>query len=164
MQPNMTRAPVDPDPTPTATPWVEYLAAAQSLDAVRRDAATAAAAATHAASVTRAELAQLATQLELQRARLTGESARAGSAAPQLAPTPAERAAADAAIAGDPAAVPEALLRCQQLLESANAELAQAAPEERGWWPPPVWVWTVAGLAAVIALAAAIPLVLLLLR
>lgn len=158
------QTPVDPDPTPTATPWVEYLAAAQSLDAVRRDAATAAAAATHAASATRAELAQLSAQLELQRARLTGEAVRGGIAAPQLAPTPAEQATADASIAGDPAAVPEALRRGQQLLESANADLAGAAPEERGWWPPPVWVWAVAGLAAVIALASAIPLVLLLLR
>jgi hypothetical protein len=158
----VTQAPVDPDPTPTATPWVEYLAAAQSLDAVRRDAATAAAAATHAASATRAELAQLSAQLELQRARLTGEAVRAGIAAPQLTPTPAEQAAADAAIAGDPAAVPEALRRCQQLLESANAQLADAAPDERGWWPPPLWVLAVAGLGAVVALACAIPLVLML--
>jgi len=153
----------DPDPTPTATPWVEYLAAAQSLDAVRRDAATAAAAATHAASTTRSELAQLASQLELQRARLTGEAVRTGAAAPQLAPTPSEQASADAVISGDPAAVPEALLRCQQLLESVDAELATAAAE-RGWWPPPLWVWAVAGLAAVAALACAIPLVLILFR
>jgi hypothetical protein len=142
---------------------VEYLAAAQSLDAVRRDAATATAAATHAASATRAELAQLSTQLELQRARLTGEAVRAGMTAPQLTPAPAEQANAAAAIAGDPAAVPEALRRCQQLLETAEAELAGATPDqERGWWPPPLWVWAVAGLGTVAALACAIPVVLML--
>jgi hypothetical protein len=151
----------DPDPTPTATPWVEYLAAAQSLDAVRRDAATAAAAATHAASTTRAELAQLAARLELQRARLTGEAVRAGAAAPQLTPAPSEQAGADAVIAGDPASVPDALRHCQQLLESVDADLAAAAAE-RGWWPPPLWVWAVAALGTVAVLACAIPLVLIL--
>lgn len=152
----------DPDPTPTATPWVEYLAAAQSLDAVRRDAATAAAAATHAASATRAEIAQLSAQLELQRARLTGEAVRAGMAAPRLTPAPLEQASADALIAGDPGSVPAALRHCQQLLEAVDAELAAAATAERGWWPPPLWVWAVAGLVSVAALACAIPLVLIL--
>lgn len=154
----------DPDPTPTTTPWMEYLAAAQSLDAVRRDAAAAAAAATHAASTTRAELAQLSAQLELQRARLTGEAVRAGMAAPRLTPAPPEQASADALIAGDPAAVPEALRHCQQLLESVEASLAVAAAADRGWWPPPLWVWVVAGLGTVAALACAIPLVLILLN
>jgi hypothetical protein len=154
----------DPDPTPTATPWDEYVAAAQSLDAVRRDAATAAAAATLAASATRAELAQVSTQLELQRARLTGEAMRAGLPTPPLTPSPAEQAAADAALGGDPAAVPEALRRCQQQLDAAEAALVAPATGERGWWPPPVWVWIVAGLGAAAALACAIPLLLILLR
>jgi hypothetical protein len=153
----------DPDPTPTASPWEEYLAAAQSLDAVRRDAAAATAAATLAASTTRADLAQVTTQLELQRVRLTGEAVRAGLPAPPLTPSPAEQAAADAAIAGDPAAVPEALRRCQEFLGATDLELAGPAPAERGWWPPPVWVWVVAGLGAAAALACAIPLVLILL-
>jgi hypothetical protein len=159
----MTQTTADPDPTPTTTPWEEYLAAAQSLDAVRRDAAAAAAAATLAASTTRAELAQLSTQLELQRARLTGEAVRAGLFAPPLSPSPAEQAVADAMLAGDPAPVADALHRSQQLLDAADAELAGAGPvEERGgWWPPPVWVWIVAAVAAIAALACAIPLLLI---
>ncbi|HEY8474271.1 MAG TPA: hypothetical protein VIL37_16765 [Natronosporangium sp.] len=157
--------PVDPDPTPTASPWVEYLAAAQSLDLVRREAATAAATATQAASAVRAELDQVASQLELQRARLVAETVRAGLPPPQLDPTPSEQASAEALVGSEPATVAEALRHSQRLLESANAELVtgvSAAQAERGWWPPPLWVWVVAGLSTVAALACAIPLVLIL--
>jgi hypothetical protein len=153
----------DPDPTPTASPWVEYLAAAQSLDAVRRDAANAAAAATLAASAARAELAQVSTQLELQRARLMGAATQAGLPAAPLTPSPAEQATADAILAGDPASVPDALRRCQRLLETADAELVDSTTDDRGWWPPPLWVWIVGALGAAAALACAIPLLLILL-
>jgi hypothetical protein len=124
---------VDPDPTPTATPWEEYLAAAQSLDAVRRDAPAAgvgAPDAPHPAGAARAELAQMAARLELQRAQLTGEAVRAGVTAPRLTPSPAEQARAAAAVGVDPPAVSEALRRCQRLIESATAELT-APPQPR---------------------------------
>lgn len=142
----MTQVDVDPDPTPTATPWEEYLAAAQSLDAVRRDAAATAAEATYAVSAARAELDQLRSRLQVQRARLTGEAVRAGLAAPQLLPTPAEQAAATAVVGGDPAAVPAALHQCRELVAACDAQLAGAAApgpgvvpaagERRSWWPP----------------------------
>lgn len=122
---------LDPDPTPTATPWEEYLAAAQALDAVRQEAADAAAAVTRAASTARAELAQLSARLAEQQSRLAAEAARRGLATPALAPTAAEQAEADATVAGDPAAVPAALHHCQRLIEAADAELAG----RRGWWP-----------------------------
>lgn len=129
----------DPDPTPTATPWEEYLAAAQSLDAIRRDAPAAGAgapAAPHPAAAGRAELAQLAAQLELQRAQLTGEAVRAGVTAPRLTPSPAEQARASATVGVDPAAATEALHRCQRLIESATAALT--APPRPRPTPPPV--------------------------
>lgn len=157
---------LDPDPTPTATPWEEYLAAAQSLDAVRRDAAAAAAAATRTASAARAELAGLQARLELQRARLTGEAVRAGLAAPQLAPTPAEQAAADTAVAAG--GVPEALHRCQHLIETADAHLAGTAPAPRPgrlrWLPRPLWLFFVAAIGVLAALGCAVLLLIALAR
>lgn len=55
----------DPDPTPTATPWQEYLAAAQSLDAVVREAASEAAA---TAQAVRDDLARLQAELDRRQA------------------------------------------------------------------------------------------------
>jgi hypothetical protein len=124
---------VDPDPTPTATPWEEYLAAAQSLDAVRRDSpavGVGAPDAPHPAAAARAELAQLAARLELQRAQLTGEAVRAGVTAPRLTLSPAEHARAGATVGVGPAAVSEALRRCHRLIDSATAELT-APPRPR---------------------------------
>jgi hypothetical protein len=125
----------DPDPTPTATPWQEYFAAAQSLDAVRREAAAEAAALTRAASTARAELAAVSADLARQRAAL----AQLGVAPQQLAPGPAEQGAATATVTGDLAAVvPEALRQCRQLVEAADAQLTGAPPDRsrrRWWWP-----------------------------
>jgi uncharacterized membrane protein YgcG len=166
----------DPDPTPTASPWEEYRAAAQSLDAVRREAVAAAAAATRAASSARAELAQVSARLAQQQVRLAREAARLGVATPPLTPSPAEQAAAAASVAGGPAAVPEALHHCQRLVEAVDTELAGSgagggsgrrggsgagaaggahAAGGHGWWPPPLWL-TVAGGLAMIALACAV--------
>jgi hypothetical protein len=146
--------PVDPDPTPTATPWEEYLAAAQSLDALRRAAAVEAAATTRAASTTRAELGRLSAELARQRARLAGEAARLGLPPPRLDPEPATQAAADALVAGDPAAVPEALHHCQRLLAEADTQLGvRRAPPGGRCWPPPPWLMIVAPLLAATGLA-----------
>jgi hypothetical protein len=113
----------DPDATPTATPWQEYLAAAQSLDAVLREAVASTAARPRVAAATQADLAQVRSRLEQQRARLVGEAVRAGLPAPPLVPTPAEQSAADAQVAGDPAAAATALGHCRQLLDAADAVL-----------------------------------------
>jgi hypothetical protein len=66
--------------------WDEYLAAAQRLDAVRRDAATAAAARTTAVQNAGQELAMVRQRLTLQRARLSDLATRAGMPAPLLTP------------------------------------------------------------------------------
>jgi hypothetical protein len=166
----MTRPdPLEPDPTPATGPWEEYCAAARSLAALRRDAAAAAAARTRAASTARAELAQVSAQLARQRRRLVEAAARLGVATPRLTPSAAERTAAGATVGGataagataagarvggDPAAVPEALRRCQRLLEAVDSEVAGAGGAGgRVWWPPPLWP-IIVGALAVIALAA----------
>jgi hypothetical protein len=151
----VTQLEVDPDPTPTATPWEEYLAAAQALDAVRRDlaAATAAAkaAAETAATTARAELTHLEARLAHQRAAITGEVIRAGLPAPQLLPTAEEHAEARALIP-DPTAVPTALIRAAALADAGDAALFQPAPPPvRRWWPPPRWV-QLTGLASTVVL------------
>jgi hypothetical protein len=122
---------VDPDPAPITSPWQEYLAAAQSLDAVRRELAGAVAAAAEPVIATRAELAQLGQRLEQQRAQLTGLAVRAGLPAPQLAPGPPEQA-----VAGPDTDPPQATLpRCRQLLDRGDAELSAAARAGRASRP-----------------------------
>src|SRR5207247_11324367 len=66
--------------------WEEYLAAAQRLDTVRRDAATAAGARATAVQNAGQELAMVRQRLTLQRARLSDLATRAGMAAPCLTP------------------------------------------------------------------------------
>jgi hypothetical protein len=153
----VTPASVDPDPTPTASPWEEYLAAAQSLDAVRREAAAAATAATHAVSSARAALAQVTARLEAQRARLTGIAVQAKLPAPPLVPTPDEQAAAGLV---DPPTVPAALAECQRLIDQADAELA--TPVRRFRWP--LWLLIVAPLGVATVLLCTLVLVLTALR
>lgn len=159
----------DPDPTPTATPWQEYLAAAQSLDAVVRECA-----ATGAADPAVAELDRLRERLDQQRNRLVGEAVRAGLPAPMLAPTDAEQAAAQARLAAVPGPAP-ALTECHRLLDLADAHLtsppvsppvplAVAAAPARGWWPPPVWLLVAVPLGGATLLVCAFTLLLAILR
>lgn len=120
---------------PEATPqWRDYLAAAQSLDAVRREAATGAAAATRTASAARAELGRLRTHLARQHAELAGRAAHSGRRRPRLTASPAERAAAGALAGADLAAAREALERCGELLRRADARLHRRRPALPRWW------------------------------
>lgn len=122
----------DPDPTPTATPWQEYLAAAQSLDAVVREAAAEAAATTRSV---REELARLQAELDRQRAQLLASAAAAGLPAPPLLPGPAEQAAAEQRVSPDPATIAEALRHSERLIAVADAHLG-VAPPATGPLPP----------------------------
>ena len=117
----------DPDPTPTTTPWQEYQAAAQSLDAVRREAAAAAAADAAAIAAARTELAALRERLGMQQARLFDAADRAGLPRPDLAPSPAEVAAVATALAAGPAAALDAVRHGRRQLDLADAELAGQA-------------------------------------
>lgn len=163
----------DPDPTPTATPWQEYLAAAQSLDAVVRECSTNAATSANAATAApaMAELARARERLDQQRARLVGEAARAGLPPPWLVPTPAEQAAVQARVAAGPAA--PALHECHRLLDLADAHLtpppvspgyAPAVASGRQWWPPPVWLLVAVPLGAATLAVCALILLLSVLR
>lgn len=161
--PTVRSAP-DLDPTPVATPWQEYLAAAQSLDAVLREAAAEAEAATRANQAVQAELAQLHSLLDAQRARLLAAAAAAGLPAPEVTPTPVEHAAAYTLVGGDPAAARDALRRAWQLAAQADAHLTgtgyatgeyptiggPAAPPRRPnpYWPPPLWLAVTVPLTA----------------
>jgi hypothetical protein len=114
----------DPDPTPTTTPWQEYQAAAQNLDAVRREAAATAAADTAAVTAARAELAALRERLGVQQARIFDAADRAGLPRPEVTPSPEEVTAVGAALAAGPAAALEALQNGRHQLDLADAELA----------------------------------------
>jgi hypothetical protein len=151
---------LDPGPAPAATSWEDYLAAARSLDLVRRDAAAAAATATYATSSARAELARTSARLERQAARLGAEAVRAGIALPNLVPSGAERAEALAAVAGGRPAVPEALRRCHELIDAAEAELDRAPPAGTGRWPPARWL-VLAATATVVLVGAVLAVLLL---
>jgi hypothetical protein len=68
--------------------WDDYQAAAQRLDRVRRDAATAVAEQAAAVQAAQQELTGVRQRLALQRARITDLASRAGLPAPLLTPDP----------------------------------------------------------------------------
>jgi hypothetical protein len=140
------------DPNPVAA-WREYLAAAQSLDAVRREAASTAVAATRTVSTARAELAQVRSDLRRQRVALEGRAAGSGRRRVRLAASEAEQVAAADLAAGDPATVRSALRDCQGLLRAADADIAGhgSAGRPSGWRRWFAAGVIVAGLAAVVA-------------
>jgi hypothetical protein len=99
--------------------WDEYLAAAQRLDAVRRDAAAAAAARTAAVQAAGQELGTVRQRLALQSARLADLAARAAMAPLTLGPESAMPDPPDPAAAG-------ALLRTAVTdLDTADAALSE---------------------------------------
>lgn len=175
----------DLDPTPVATPWQEYLAAAQALDAVLREAAVEAEAATRANSANLAELAQMRSLLDGQRARLVGAAVRAGLPAPELMPTPPEQAEAYAQVGGDPAAARDALRHARQLAGQVDAQLtgvgyatgeyatigSPVAPPHPAnprpanpYWPPPLWLAVTVPLTAAAMLVCGLTIFLFIVR
>ena len=99
--------------------WDDYLAAAQRLDDVRRDAAAATAARTAAAQAAGQELVTVRQRLALQGARLADLAGRAGMPVPSLAPDAPVPEPPDPAAAG-------ALLRAAVTdLDSADAALSE---------------------------------------
>jgi hypothetical protein len=104
--------------------WEEYLAAAQRLDTLSREASTLV---TERAAVTRTGRSELATarqRLSAQRARLTELAQRLGVTVPPLAPDPAERAAANSALAA--ARAPNAAVAGVAALRSARSTIDAA--------------------------------------
>lgn len=105
--------------------WAEYLAAAQRLDAVRREAADTAAVESAAVVAARDELPTVQARLSMQAARLLDSAARTGSAAPVLQPGPAEQRAAEQAVVGGPAVALAALRQARATVDVADAALAR---------------------------------------
>ncbi|MEV1286027.1 hypothetical protein [Micromonospora sp. NPDC049679] len=106
-----------------ADAWLDYLGAAQQLDAVRRGAATVAGAQAHTVEAARDELLGVGARLAPQQSRLR----TLGVPLSQLAPTPDEVAAAGQAMAGDPEAVLAALRHARVTADSADAAVVGSA-------------------------------------
>jgi hypothetical protein len=99
--------------------WSEYLAAAQRLGAVRREAAAALAADAAVLAAAREELAAVRARLAPQQARLRDE----GVPDAFLTPTPEELAAAAAAVEGGPGAILVELREARVTADAADAAL-----------------------------------------
>ncbi|GAA4679842.1 hypothetical protein [Phytohabitans rumicis] len=104
--------------------WSDYEAAARRLDAVRRGAANAAGEQTQAMRAARDELAGVRARLAPQRAKLLAQ----GVPEDQLQPSPADVAAAAAAMVGGPVAVLAALRRARTTADAADATEQGTAP------------------------------------
>ncbi|WP_329015787.1 hypothetical protein OG271_09215 [Micromonospora rifamycinica] len=120
-------------PAPSvAAAWTDYLAAARQLDGVRRGAATAAAAQSHAVETARTELTGVRARLASQHARLRD----LGVPAISLVPTPPEVTEAARSMGGGPAAVLTGLRAAQGWVAGADAALAARGPRRPAGWPP----------------------------
>jgi hypothetical protein len=112
------------------TPWEDYLAAAQRLDVVRRQAASMVANQTAAVKAARAELVTVRQRAAQQGARLTAIAAAEGLPPPDSAPGQAELLAASTSMAGPtgappgPLAVHGALRGAQPTLGATDAILS----------------------------------------
>jgi hypothetical protein len=139
-----------------AADWQEYLAAARSLDSVRREATGAMAAATRVASAARADVARVRARLDRQHAELARRARRRGGRPVRLVASAAERAAAARLVGGDPAAVAEALRQCRNLLRAADEQLSAGTGR-----PAPGWAVTAAAAAVVVLVGVAVVALLL---
>jgi hypothetical protein len=110
---------------PAPSPWADYLAAAQRLDAVRRAASAAAGEQQAAAAAARQELAAVRARLAPQQARMVRDF---GVPEGELIPRPAELEAATLAVAGGPASVLAALQQARQTADAADATIIGPGP------------------------------------
>jgi hypothetical protein len=113
--------------------WEDYQTAAQRLDRVRRDAATAVAEPTTAIQTARQELAAVRQRLLLQHARITDLATRAGLPAPILNPYP------PAPEPPTPAAASEALRAAAADIDAADAALSEVDTGSFHRGPFPDW-------------------------
>lgn len=115
------------------TAWDDYLAAAQRLDAVRRTAAVVVAEQTKTLQAAREDLAGVRTRLALQHARLLDTARQAGTAPPDVSPTAADVAAAQATLGkGTPQSVRSSLSTARTALDNADAVLSGLADAGTG--------------------------------
>ncbi|MEU8081515.1 hypothetical protein AB0B31_39425 [Catellatospora citrea] len=112
--------------------WAEYLAAAQRLDTVRREAADSAAGEASALAAARDELPTVQARLGMQATRLLDTASRAGAPPPVLQPGPAELLAAAEAVTGGPAVALAALRQAGANVGVADGALARFDDEGSG--------------------------------
>lgn len=110
--------------------WSDYLNSAHRLDAVRRDAASAAAAEAEAVAQARTELPIVQARLTIQAGRLLEAALENGGTPPALVPGPAEQQAAEHAVAGGPAVALAALRQARSTVDVADAALARLGERE----------------------------------
>lgn len=113
--------------------WEEYQNAAQRLDRVRRDAATAVAEHTAAVQAARQELASVRQRLVLQQARITDLAARAGMPPPILGAHPPVPDPAS------PAEISDALRAATAELDAADAAVSEVDGASFSRGPFPDW-------------------------
>jgi hypothetical protein len=113
--------------------WEEYQTAAQRLDRVRRDAATAVAEHTAAIQGARQELAAVRQRLVLQQARITDLATRAGMPPPILSAHPPVPDPAT------PAAISDALRAATGELDAADAAVSEVDGASFSRGPFPDW-------------------------
>jgi hypothetical protein len=111
--------------------WADYLAAAQRLDQVRRAASSVVTEQAQAVQAAQHELEGVRARLLPQRARLISDL---GVPESELAPQPADQAAAAHAVSGGPVGVLAALHQARATADSADASMVGAGPE-RAWTP-----------------------------
>ncbi|GLY97072.1 hypothetical protein [Actinoplanes sp. NBRC 103695] len=105
---------------PIGGPWADYLAAAQRLDTLRRQASAMAGERAAALGSARQELSAVRARLAPQRARLVQEF---GVPEKDLVPQAAEQALAAPAVTGGPAAVLTALRQVRGTADAADAAM-----------------------------------------
>lgn len=115
------------------TAWDEYVAAAQRLDVVRREAAAMVDRRTSAAGAARADLSLVRQRIALQRARLLQAAADAGMPAPQTDPAESDVPSVRYRRAGHPEAVHAAVRQSAVTLAEADAVLSTVDGRSIGW-------------------------------
>lgn len=108
-----------------ASAWSDYLAAANRLDAIRRDAAEVMAAESASVAAARDELPEVQARLAMQAGRLLETASRVGAPPPMLQPGPAERSAAAQAVAGGPTVALAAIRQARSTIDVADGALAR---------------------------------------
>ena len=107
-------------PETVPSPWADYLAAAQRLDAVRRAASTAAGEQQAGVTAAQQELAGVRARLAPQHARMIRDF---GVPEQELAPQPTELAQAAQGLTGGPAIVLAALRQARATADAADATI-----------------------------------------
>lgn len=133
-----------------STAWADYLATAHRLDAVRREAAEAAAAEAEAVAAARGELPGVQARLSIQAGRLLESALQAGAAPPALVPNQVERHTAAKAVEGGPHVVLTALRQARSEVDVADSALTRLDEPDAAQTRRNLLIYASAGAAATV--------------